>query len=143
MAIYGKSPGIQTGNIIHTTNDYDTFISVSEDCPVEKAEVPPAKEPKSAAQIEYEMVAAHPYTYSSDDVIYAANGERRGIAREEFFSKGQACFRASPLTKRYGWGAHYGRDGKIAIYPRESAEYQKFAADKNLKQLKGMRSTRN
>lgn len=126
----------------HTTNYHDAFIEVAEDCPVTQAEVPPAKEPKSVAQIEYEMLATHPYKYTSDDVLYAANGERRGISREDFFSKGQPCFRSSPLTKRYGWGVHSDQDGKIAIYPMESAEYKEFSQDAKISHLRGMRSSK-
>lgn len=125
-----------------TTNYYDTFIAVADDSPVSRAEVPPTKDPKSIAQIEYEMVNSKPYTYTSDDVLYAANGERRGISRTEFFSKGQPCFRSSPLTKRYGWGVHSDNEGKIALYAMESDEYKRYSKDSSLKQLKAMRSKR-
>lgn len=125
-----------------TTNYYDTFIQVAKDCPAATAEIPPSKEPKSIAQIEYEMVINSPYQYTSDDVLYAANGKRRGISRDDFFAKGQPCFRSSPLTKRYGWGVHSDKQGKIAIYPVESAEYQHYAEAGTLKQLKAMRSQR-
>jgi hypothetical protein len=125
-----------------TTNYYETFIGVADDCPVVRAEIPPSKEPKSIAQIEYEMVIDRPYAYTSDDVLYAANGERRGISKEEFFSKGQPCFRASPLTKRYGWGVHSNKEGKIALYALESDEYKRYAEDDSLKQRKAMRSKR-
>lgn len=104
--------------------------------------LPPAKEPKSIAQIEYEMLIEDPYKYDSDDVLYRANGERRGLTREEFFSKGQPCFRSSPLTKRYGWGVHCDQNGKIAIHPVESVEYKRCAKDGKLKHLKAMRSKR-
>ena len=67
-------------------------------------------------------------------------GKRKGISRKDFFSKGQACFRASPLTKRYGWGVHSDSEGKIAIYPVESKEYKKLAGDENLTHLRAMRS---
>jgi hypothetical protein len=127
---------------MHTTNYYDTFISVAEDCPITNSEIPPAKEPKSIAQIEYEMLKDNPYQYTSDDVLYAANGKRRGISRDEFLSKEQPCFRSSPLTKRYGWGVHSDKDGKIAIYSVESNEYKNFAKDDKLKHLNGMRSKR-
>ena len=125
-----------------TTNYYQTFMAVADDCPVEHAEIPPSKEPKSAARIQYEMLIDKPYVYTSDDVLYAANGERKGISREAFFSKGQACFRASPLPKRYGWGVHFDHEGRMAIYARESDEYQRFVQDESLKQLKAMRSKR-
>ena len=59
---------------------------------------------------------------------------------EQFFSKGQPCFRASTLTKRYGWGVHLNEEGKMAIYSAGSAEYEKFAKDKTLKVIKAMKS---
>ncbi len=127
---------------MHTTNYFDTFIAIAKDCPVTAAEVPLVRDPKSAAQIQYEMLAGHPYEYTSDDALYISNGERRGQRREAFFAKGQPCFRSSPLIKRYGWGVHSNAEGKIALYPVGSEEYQRLAADSSLTQLQGMRSTR-
>lgn len=133
-----------------TTNYYDTFIAVAEDCPVKVAEIPPQKDGKTtAASLQYEMVAVHPYRYTSDEVlfqVYAVKNEipqsARAAEREKFFAKGQPCLRSSPLTKRYGWGVHSNRDGRIAIYAVESDEYARLANDKNLKHLKAMRSKR-
>lgn len=88
------------------------------------------------------MLASKPYHYTSDDIVYASNGKRRNIRRDAFFSKGQACLRASPLSKRYGWGIHSNAEGKIAIYAIGSEQYDKYLHDKNLKQLKGVRSKR-
>ncbi len=132
----------------HTTNYTNTFIETAEDCPVQSAEIPPIKgENKSIATLQYDMVSNNPYKYTSDDVLFHCFAVKNELAenelkeaREVFFSKGQACFRASPLTKRYGFGVHYDADGKMAIYPRESEEYAKFASDSSLKHLKGMRS---
>ena len=68
--------------------------------------------------------------------VYVAKNE---ITKYEFEAesrvllKGQACFRASPLTKRYGWGVHSNEKGKIAIYSTESPEYKKLSSDKNLR----------
>jgi hypothetical protein len=134
---------------MHTTNYYNTFIQIAEDCPVTNAEVPPLKgDDKTIANLHFEMIIDKPYKYSSDDVIFNANAVKNKItgkaaqaeARAAFFSKGQACLRASPLTKRYGWGVHHNAAGKIAIYAIDSAEYKKMAKDKLLKQVKGMRS---
>lgn len=127
---------------VHTTNYFDTFIEVAEDCVACVGEEPPAKAPKSAAQITFEMLAESPHQFTSDDVLFAAHGERRGISREEFFSKGQPCMRSSPLTKRYGWGVHSDSAGRLAIVGVESAEYQRLAADPSLRHLKAMRSKR-
>ena len=81
----------------NSTNYVDTFIEVAEDCPVTVAEKPLVKEPRTAVQIEYEMLINNPYKYTSDDVLYESNGNRRGISREDFFAKPQPCFRASAL----------------------------------------------
>ena len=95
------------------------------------------------------MLNKHPYTYTSDDVLFQVYVIKNQVpkaelksAREQFFSKGQACFRSSPLTKRYGWGVHSDTNGRIAIYPLGSAEYEAYLHDKKLKHVKAMRSKR-
>ncbi len=133
-----------------TTNYYDTFIEVADDSLIEAAEIPPKKgNEKTAANIQYEIISDNPYKYTSDDVLFQVFAEKNKIAgkaliseREKFFSKGQPCFRSSPLTKRYGWGVHSNAEGKIAIYAVESDEYINFLKDKKQKHLKAMRSKR-
>ncbi len=133
-----------------TTNYFNTFIEVAEDCPVKVAEIPPQKgKEKTAASIQFEIIHDHPYKYTSDDVLFHVFAEKNKIAakvlvseRERLFSKGQPCFRASPLPKRYGWGVHSNEEGKIGIYSVESEEYKKLATDKSLKHLKAMSSQR-
>lgn len=132
-----------------TTNYYNTFIAVAEDCPAALAEVPPKKQQPTVADLQFEMIASAPYRYTSDDVIFQVYAVKQEIpkqelktAREQFFSKGQACLRSSPLSKRYGWGIHCNEEGKVALYAMESTEYQRFLNDKNLKQVKAMRTKR-
>ncbi len=95
------------------------------------------------------MIAQHPYTHTSDDVLFAVYTERQGIPkkdhkveREKFFSKGQPCMRSSALPKRYGWGVHSNEDRKLALVAFEDARYKKLANDKNIKHLRAMRSKR-
>ena len=126
----------------HSTNYCDAFIEVAADCPTASALIPPAGDPKSQARREYEMIADHPYQHTSDDVLYATKGEPKGISREEYFSKGQPCLRASTLTKRYGWGVHCDAHGKIALVARESEEYRTLAADAQLWHLQAMRNSK-
>lgn len=126
----------------HSTNYFNTFISVSDDCSLTVAEIPILKEPKTATRIQYDMLVDKPYQYTSDDVLYESNGKRRGISREAFFSKGQACFRASALIKRYGWGLHCNEDGRVAIYAVDSDEYKKYSSDEKIKQIIGIRSVK-
>jgi hypothetical protein len=135
---------------IHTTNYTDTFIAIAEDSPATQGEVPPTKgDTRSVANIQYEMISKHPYKYTSDDVLFQVYAERNDLtqsefpeAREQFFSKGQPCLRASPLTKRYGWGVHNNKEGKVALVGCETKEYKKFMTDKTLKIVKAMKSKR-
>lgn len=134
---------------VHTTNYFDTFIEAAEDTKATCGTKPPAKDKKTVAAMQYELIAQNPYKWTSDDVLFQVFAERNDLskaeykqAREEFFSKGQACLRASPLTKTYGFGIHFESNGKIAIYGMETPEYEKYVADKNLKKVKAVRSKR-
>jgi len=133
-----------------TTNYQNTFIAVAEDSPAKQAEIPPQKrDDKTVANLQFDMIVDSPYKYTSDDVLFHVhalrnqiNGKDLAEEREKFFSKGQACFRASPLTKRYGWGIHNDADGKMALYAMESDEYKRLSQDASLKHVKAMKSKR-
>ncbi|MDX1907523.1 MAG: DUF6157 family protein [Bacteroidia bacterium] len=135
---------------MHTTNYVNTFIQVADDCPTATAEIPPQKgAEKTAANLQFEILMESPYVYTSDDVLFGVYAQRQGVsgqaleaAREQFFAKGQPCFRSSPLTKRYGWGVHSDAEGKIALYPMESEAYERLSRDPAIKQVKAMRSKR-
>lgn len=135
---------------MHTTNYINTFIEIAEDCKCGQGEMPPMKgEKKSIANLQFEMVYENPYKFTSDEVLFGVFALRKEFEvaemeeeRLHFFSKGQPCFRASPLTKSYGWGVHNDAEGKIAIYGAESEAYQKFLSDDSIKKFKAMRSKR-
>lgn len=111
------------------------------------AEVPPDKDGgRTAARIQYELVAGAPYRFTSDDAVFAVHAEKHGAAskelaadRERFFAKGQPCLRSSPLAKRYGWGIHSNADGRVAIYPIGSDDYRALVANPRIRRLKAMR----
>jgi Family of unknown function (DUF6157) len=132
---------------LHTTNYINTFIEVAEDCPAGKGEVPPLKDGKETiASLQFDL-CKDPYRYTSDEILFKVYARRNDLteaeldeARIQFFSKGQPCFRASPLTKRYGWGVHSDKDGKVALYGCETEAYRKLAADKTLQVVKAMRN---
>ena len=134
----------------HSTNYFNTLIEIAEDSKVKEGVVPVAKNDKpTVASMQYELISKHPYKYTSDDVLFQVFATKNNIpkqdlkqARENFFSKGQPCFRASPLTKSYGWGVHSNTDGKIALYGSESKEYQQFQKDETIKKVKAMKSKR-
>ena len=134
---------------MHTTDYFDTFIAVAEDCPVDTAEVPVAKSVATIASLHHDLIAAAPYALTSDEVIFEtfairsaiADGERPA-ARERFFSKGQPCLRSSPLGKRYGWGTHHDGEGRVALVAVGTPEYERLANDASLTQTRAMRSRR-
>jgi len=135
---------------MHTTNYFNTFIEIAEDSKFLQGEMPPKKgEKKTVANIQFEWLYENPYKYTSDEVLFGVFAQRKEFTagemneqKDHWFSKGQPCFRASPLTKTYGWGVHCNAEGKIAIYAADSKEYTKFLADDSIKKVKAMRSKR-
>ncbi|GIV37617.1 MAG: hypothetical protein KatS3mg032_1996 [Cyclobacteriaceae bacterium] len=132
---------------LYTTNYFNTFIEVAEDTPTQRSIIPPQKEKKTIARIQYELIANNPYKYTSDDILFLTFAIRNNVPhdrykslREGFFSKGQPCLRTSPLAKSYGFGIHCDSKGKVAIYGMETPAYRKFITDQTIKKLKAMRS---
>ncbi|WP_426791395.1 DUF6157 family protein [Sphingobacterium sp. WOUb80] len=133
----------------HSTNYFNTLIMTATDTKVVKGTVPPSKHNKTVAERQYELIVSAPYQYTSDDIIFQVYAERKDLmpdeyplARTVFFSRGQACLRASPLTKTYGYGVHSNSEGKVALYGMETEEYQKFVKDGNTKKVKAMKSSK-
>ncbi len=133
---------------IHTTNYKNTFIEIAEDCPLNISEIPPLKgDKKSVANLQFEILDKNPYKFTSDEVLFQVYADKNDLTqseypaeREKFFSKGQPCFRTSPLAKRYGFGIHHNENGKIGIYGVETKEYAKFIAENSIQKVKAMRS---
>ena len=135
---------------MHSTNYINTFIEIAEDSKAKIGETPPYKgETKTIANLEYEMLHDSPYVFTSDEVIFKVYSIRKCIAKKDlktqadiFFSKGQPCFRASALGKRYGWGIHSDGKGRIAIYGIETIEYLQYLNDSSIIKKKAMRNKR-
>lgn len=135
---------------MHSTNYYNTFIEIAEDCKANQGEMPPIKgDKRTVANLQFDMLYDNPYKYTSDEVLFGVFALRKEFSKgeldeqkENYFSKGQACFRASPLTKSYGWGIHSNGEGKIAMYGAETKEYRKFVEEDSIKKVKAMRSSR-
>jgi len=131
-------------------NYFDTFIEVADDSPARTASMPaPKGAKKTMPLLQYQMIATYPYKYTQEDVLFETYADyqevpaaARPVERQKFFSKGQACLRASSLGKRYGWGIHSNTEGKVALYAVESEEYKRLASDSKLKHTKAMRSKR-
>ncbi|MFC5529071.1 DUF6157 family protein [Cohnella yongneupensis] len=137
-------------------NYYNTFITVATDCPVERGIVPPDKKAgKTKPGIEFDLIANRPYAYTQKDILFevharhkevpAAELEEKGAElREQFYGKPTACFRASMLPKKYGWGVHFNEAGRMALVPMESPEYRRFVEGEvaGVKLVAAMRNSR-
>jgi hypothetical protein len=134
----------------HSTNYINTFITVAEDTTKAEGTPPPQRsDKKSIATLQYELLSQNPYKYTSDDLFFKVFSIRQDLTeseleaeRHKFFSKGQPCFRASPLTKQYGWGVHSDKNCKIALFGMETEKYQDFIENSDLKKVSAMRSAR-
>lgn len=132
----------------------NTFITCADDSNAVMGRVPPAREgakegERTIARLHYDLLTDHPYEFDLDSFnfeVYCLKNhiapEHRDAHRAEFFAKGHPCMRASPLTKTYGFGAHYDGAGRIAIYPVDSKAYAKFLSDDDIRKEPAMRSRR-
>jgi len=135
---------------MESTNYFNTLIEIAEDCPIRYGDMPPVRgEKKSIANLQFDLLYDHPYKYTSDDIFFTVYAMRKELAqadmeeeRQRYFSRGQPCFRASPLTKRYGWGIHANAEGKIAMIASDSVAYQQLMQDDSVMKRKAMRSKR-
>ena len=116
--------------------DYtSTFIAVAPDSDRPTAVEPlPRGEAPTIASATFSLIASAPYTLRSSDVIFRVWASRHEVdpaSADEwaaFYSTSHACLRSSDLGKRYGWGIHADADGRLAVYPVGSSEYDALAA---------------
>ena len=130
----------------YSTDYSDTLITASTDCPVEQGAVPGKAGTFAAFQ---HALLAEPYRLTSDDLLFEVHAIRNAVpqdaraeARAALFAKPQACLRASPLVKQFGWGLHHDAGGRVARVAVESADYARLLADPAVTKVPGMRSKR-
>lgn len=133
---------------MHTTGYTDTLILPAPDTKARAATAPPTGK-GSVGELQYERLSGGDYVWTSDDLIFDVHCQRREIAepdraaaREQFFSKGQACLRTSPLAKTYGWALHFDSDGRIALLPMGSERVAELEADPAVTVRAAMKSSR-
>ena len=133
---------------MHSTNYFSTLILASADCPVRAGTIPGRQ--GTIAAIQYEVLSQAPGQMSSDDLLLAVESRRKGVKdgdlaafRKTFFAKPQACLRASPLVKSYGWGIYHDADGQIALVGSETEQYATLVDNPAIKKVAGMRSRRS
>lgn len=132
----------------------NTLVKVAEDCPVTRSEIPRIRNENIPVHVhQYELLSKHPYKFGHEELLFEVYLKQNELPddlsdamadsiREKLFSKGHPCMRASALTKRYGFGAHYDEEGKIAIFPMESEEYQSFLNNPSVSKVAAMKRKR-
>jgi len=69
----------------HSTNYFNTFIEIAEECPTGSGEIPLVKgDQKTVANLQYDIVGTNPYKYTSDDVFFQVFAERNELVKEEY-----------------------------------------------------------
>lgn len=135
---------------IHTTNYFNTLITVAEDSKALKGDIPTIKIDKlTVANLQFDKLSKHPSKINSDDLIFDIYAERNEILesdlekeRIKFYSKGQPCLRTSPLAKTYGWGIYYDSKGNIRLIDSASDEYEEMLQNDEIKKLPAMRNSK-
>ncbi len=132
----------------HTTNYYNTLITIAEDSKADRGVVPPLHpEKRTIANRQFDLIQQNPSQYTSDDIIFKVYAIRNDILaqdyeqeRIQFYSKGQPCMRTSPLAKTYGWGIYYDNEGKVRLIDSGSEEYEKLLLDDRITKVAAMKS---
>ena len=131
---------------MHSTNYFNTLICPAEDC-IATAKIP--EKPGSVAEMQYAILIGNPYKFTSDDILCAVAAKRKNVGtadmtafRQTFFSKGQPCFRASPLTKTHGWAIHADANGHVALLAPTDDSFIALQQDDAVKKVNAMRSKR-
>lgn len=132
----------------YTTNYINTLIEPAEDCPNLQGTIPVGKSGKETiASLQYRLLQGQPYQMNSDALLFRVYAARKDIDAgdagewQAFFAKPQACLRASPLTKQFGWAIHADAAGHIALIDPASDRYKQLLEDPEIKKVKGMRSS--
>jgi hypothetical protein len=127
------------------------FVAVAEDCPAVSATEPPARRGgPTLARLQFDLLTADPYRLTLDELDWAVHLARTDVpedgresVRDALLAKGRPCMRASPLTKLYGWGAHYDEDGRIGLHPIGSERYRALSTGAGgIRVTKAMRTRR-
>lgn len=127
---------------MYSTNHPDTLITASPDSPVQVGTVP--EKPATVAGLQFALLADRPHVLTSDDLLHAVHQARGGEKdRDAFFVTPQACLRASPLVKQFGWGLLSDADGRLALVGMETEQYRRLLDDPKIAKKPGMRRARS
>lgn len=114
----------------------EKFILVAEDCPVTKGTVPPDGPKKTLARIEYEVLVENPYKYNQLEFYTEVNKRRNRQVKLKAW-----MIRRAELPKKWGWGIHINKEGKMYLIPMESEKYREL--ERTIKTVRAFRNKKN
>lgn len=133
-----------------TTNYTSTFITIAPDSDASSGTIPPTTRTPTVAALQYKLLSERPHELTSDELLFEVHAIRAGtpdedreFEREKFFAKDQACLRASPLAKRYGWGFHHDENARVALIAVGTPHYDELLARPGNTHKSAMRSSRS
>ena len=135
---------------MHSTNYYNSLITVAPDCKATYGIAPKENPDKlSIANYHFFLINQHAGEWDSDELIFQTYARRNDLlpteyasAKAQFFAKGQACLLCSPLCKTHGWGIYSDAQGKITLIDSASEAYEKMLQDESIKKIPAMRSSK-
>ena len=77
----------------HTTNYFDTFIEVANDCKVLAGQIPEIKNDKTTiASMQFDLLSKHPYKYTSDEILFQVYSDKNDLIKNEYKNARQQFF---------------------------------------------------
>ena len=101
---------------------HENLILISEDAESRVSIIPP--EGDTIARIAYEVLISNPYQFTEAEYHHEVHITRRNRPDLNISSY---SIKRSPLLQKFGWGVHRDVNGRLALVPAESEEYQNFS----------------
>lgn len=122
-----------------STNYYNTFIQVPSTCTRMNGIIPSKN---INAQLQFDLLFPNPCEFTSDELLFLVFAKINDIfeedlnfERKKFFFTPVPCLRYSPLVTNFGWGIHCNHDGFIAMYGKESEEYNNCIFNNSIQKI--------
>ena len=94
--------------------------------------------PDAIVMIEYEELSNNPYKYTYEELKHRVHIERRGKKLGELKLDSYRLTR-SQFLKKWGWGIHIDRNGKLALVGCETSKYKQLLNDTSVDKKRAYR----
>ena len=121
-------------------NMKESLIRVAVNCPVSTGIDPLGRGNKNDAVhiIQYEILKAHPYMLDKDtfyELVYLLRLPTRSRKIKSY------SLARNVLPKRYGWGIHINKVGKLALVDCSGKKYKKLEKSRKVKKIRASKNS--